>query len=116
MPSLASNTKKVGRVTIFTFKQGRKFISVCLELDIIKEGLNVVELNKEMLEAVMGHVESVCKGGLSDDLLNRPAPAAYWKKYWAFVDGLNKKRDRATKSKTQIGTINVLPIAELCAI
>lgn len=115
MQSLALNTKKTGRVTVFTFKQGRRYISVCLELDIVKEGVKAVELNKEMLEAVMGHVESVCKGRLSDDLLNRPAPAMYWKKYWVFVDGLNTKRTRVTRRKAQVGTVNILPIADLCA-
>lgn len=115
MQSLALNTKKTGRVTVFTFKQGRKYISVCLELDIVKEGMKAVELNKEMLEAVMGHVESICKGGLSDDLLNRPAPAMYWNKYWIFVDGLNRKHTNVTKRNTQVGTVNILPIADLCA-
>lgn len=103
------NTKKEGKVTIFTYKKGKKFISVCLELDIIKEGNEPNQLIQEMIEAVMGHVETVCLNNLDDALLNRPAPQKYWQAYEEFLESQQK-------SKNEFGFLNVLPLNELCRV
>lgn len=116
MTASIMNTKKKGRVTVFTFRRGKKFISVCLELDIVKEGINPEVLGRDMREAVEGHIEAVLRGKLSDDLLNRPAPAAYWKEYWAFVEGLRARPKRGVRIKAHAGTVNVLTIADLAAV
>ena len=103
------NTKKSGSVTVFTYKQGKGYLSVCLELDIVKEGSNFSEITQEMIESVIGHVQTVCKEGLSDGLLNRPAPAKYWKAYERFLDAQSGK-----ETKKKVGSLSILPIADLC--
>ncbi len=106
------NTKNKGTVRIFTYKQGSKFISVCLELDIVKEGNNILDLNKEMFESVVGHIKTVCKEKMDDKLLNRPAPQKYWDKY---QDYLLKLEDRKkTSVKIPLGGISTFGIPELC--
>lgn len=109
MRMIVQNTKRKGNVTIFGYKSGKKFISVCLELDIVKEGTKREELTREMFEAVTGHVETVCKAKLDDALLNRPAPEKYWQAYEKFLD--SQKKNKLPK---QAGSLNILPIADLC--
>ena len=46
--------KRKGNITIFGYKKWKKFISVCLELDIVKEGTKREVLTQEMIEAVKG--------------------------------------------------------------
>ncbi len=109
MRMLIQNTKRKGNITIFGYKSGKKFISVCLELDIVKEGTKREVLTQEMIEAVKGHVETVCKAKLDETLLNRPAPEKYWRAYEKFLDSQKK-----SKVPRQAGSLNVLPIADLC--
>lgn len=110
MRLIEKNTKKVGNITIFTYKKGKKYLSICLELDIIKEGDKLQTLNQEMIEAVIGHVETVCKGNLSDDLLNRPAPEKYWQAYDDFIKAQGGKQTKP------VGSFNRFPINELCHV
>lgn len=107
------NTKKRGIVTVFNYKEGLKYISVCLELDIVKEGKVLEELIREMKEAVEGHIKTVCKENLSDDLLNRQAPKRYWKKYEEFVSFLEERRNLPQK-RVESG-VNIFSIPALCA-
>ncbi len=44
MRLISKNTKKNGEITIFTYKEGSKYICVCLELDIVKEGNDLESL------------------------------------------------------------------------
>lgn len=113
----AGNTKKGGEVTVIFFKEKNTFISVCLELDIVKEGKGITTLRKQMEEAVLGYVETVCKGDFSDALLNRPAPKKYWDKYYGFLRSLEPKSGSRTvrPRADRVRTIDRLPIQELCA-
>lgn len=97
---MRKNTKKQGVVTIFTYKSGNKYTAVCLELDIIKENKDHNELLREMRESIVGYLKTVCKNNLSDDLLNRPAPKLYWKKYRAFLEALETKKQVQLREET----------------
>ena len=76
------NTKKRGVVEFLTYKEGKAFVGVCLTFDIVEEGTDPVALTRSLRDAAELHVETVIKNDLSDDLLNRYAPDAYWKKYF----------------------------------
>jgi predicted RNase H-like HicB family nuclease len=77
------NTKERGVMEFLAYKEGTSFVGVCLTLDIVEEGSDPVELMRSLKEAAELHVETVVKHNLSDDLLNRHAPAKYWKRYFA---------------------------------
>ncbi|MEK7620584.1 MAG: hypothetical protein AAB413_05100 [Patescibacteria group bacterium] len=111
MKLIVRNTKKSGQVRVFTFKKGKKYISVCLELDIVKEGSDPEELSREMMESVSGHIETVCKANLDDALLNRPAPDVYWKTYSKFLDDQKKSE---VKRKADYSSLSIFPIVDLC--
>jgi len=76
------NTKERGVFEFIVYPQGKRFIGVCLTLNIIEEGKDPRELLKSLEEAAFGHLEVVRKENLSDKLLNRPAPKKYWDKYF----------------------------------
>ena len=86
---------------------------MCLELDIVKEGIDPEELVAEMLESVAGHVETVCKKNLDDSLLNRAAPKKYWEAYQKFID--TQRKDELIR-KADYSSISVFPIADLCSV
>lgn len=109
--------KKTGQGYFFTYKDGNKYTSACLELDIIKEGKKREELSAEMLESVEGYVETICKEKLNvGKLLNRFAPEKYWKHYEQFLEMLEIKRKSERKAKEVVGMINVFAILELCCL
>ena len=116
---MKKNTKNFGSLTVFFFKEKAKFVSVCLELDIIKEGDNLDDVRKEMQESISGYIETVCKGNYSDDLLNRPAPKKYWDKYSEFLRFLKEKQKQkevAAKNTTRGIETSVMDMKELCAV
>lgn len=115
MKPFSSNTKKIGQFTVFTYQEKKKYISVCLELDIVKEGTDVEALNASMREAISGYVTTICKKHLSDELLNRHAPKEYWDKYFAFLSSQMKQQSVPAERKYST-SINVLPMRELCAV
>ncbi|HBF67507.1 MAG TPA: hypothetical protein DDW36_03730 [Candidatus Magasanikbacteria bacterium] len=104
---LLRNTKKQGEFTIFTYKEGVFFVSVCLELDIVKEGRNREKLAGQIMEAAVGHIKTVCSEKLDDSLLNRPAPKKYWNKYEQFLETLTKKQKA-------IGSLDRFDMKEAC--
>ncbi len=111
----ASNTKKAGSVRLFFFQEKKKFIGVCLELDIVKEGTELERLRSHLREAVEGYVEVVCKERLPDELLNRPAPKKYWDRYASFVSSLEATGRQTSHPRVhQLRTLDVLPLRELC--
>ncbi len=115
MKKLLKNTKNKGEVTIFTYKEGGVFVSVCLELDLLKEGKDLADLKIEMLDSVMGYVETVCKENLPDESLNRPAPKKYWTKYYAFLNRLEEKKQMESPARQkQSAAIDLISIPDLC--
>lgn len=110
---LMRNSKDLGTVTIFTYQQGKKFISVCLELDIVKKGSDKEEINREISESIVGYVKTIVKEGLGDQLLNRPAEKKYWDKYDEFLATL-KQRSKV-RSKV-LGSINRWEISTMATL
>ena len=76
------NTKKRGVFEFLVYPDGKRFVGVCLTLNIIEEGERPKELLKSLEEAAFGHLKVVRKENLSDKLLNRPALKKYWDKYY----------------------------------
>lgn len=86
------NTKKSGQVRYLIFQEADGgFCAVCLDFDIIEWGTDENELTKSIKEAASSYLQGVIKSNLPDELLNRPAPAQYWK----MLD--NKTRHEASK-------------------
>lgn len=74
------------------YKEGESYVGVCLTFDIVEEGADPVELMKSIKEAAELHLEAVIKNDLSDDLLNRYAPAEYWEKYFQAAKDIERPR------------------------
>ncbi|MCX6809764.1 MAG: hypothetical protein NTZ65_03410 [Candidatus Berkelbacteria bacterium] len=69
------NTKRQGQFRFVIYRRARdkNYTGVCLDLDIVEEGKDPVALRKSLEEAARGLLETVCRGNLSDKLLNQPA-------------------------------------------
>ncbi len=76
------NTKKRGVFEFLVYPDEKRFVGVCLTLNIIEEGESPKELLENLEEAAFGHLEVVRKENLSNKLLNRPALKKYWDKYY----------------------------------
>jgi hypothetical protein len=106
---MTKNTKKKGQATVFIYREGKKFIGVCLELCIVEENKNLNVLRHNMREAVEGYVEAVIKNGLSEDLLNRPAPKEYWNRFLNYL----KQESERIKFKKSIQKPNYSEVVTL---
>ncbi len=72
------------------YKEGDRFVAVCLTFDLVEEGSDPVELMHSIKEAAELHIETVIKNDMPEDLLNRYAPEAYWEKYFKAAKALDK--------------------------
>lgn len=79
------NTYRQGSVTLFIFPENKKFVGVCLELDIVEEADNLESVRENLLDAVKTHVGAVIGNRLSEKFLNRPAPKEYWDKFFSYL-------------------------------
>ena len=68
------NTYKQGKLQYLFYKQGKKYVGICLDLNIYEEGSNFEDVLNTVTKMSQDHVEYVIKNKLSEDLLNRPAP------------------------------------------
>lgn len=98
------NTKTQGLYEFFVYPEQGKFVGVCLTLDIVEEGENLQDVFNSLLKAAHGHVEMVIKSNLNDNLLNRPAPQAYWNKLQEF-----KKQKTLAEEKQKENIVSKLP-------
>ncbi|MFH1046736.1 MAG: hypothetical protein V1738_00370 [Patescibacteria group bacterium] len=83
------NTKQLGMVTFFIYPHKSGYQGVCLELNIIEEGKDKDRVIELLDEHARSYIEYICKSGHSDDLLNRPAPKIYWKRFEKYVAKLS---------------------------
>ncbi|MEK7211873.1 MAG: hypothetical protein AAB731_04530 [Patescibacteria group bacterium] len=97
-----SNTKRGGLVRFFIFKEGKKYIGLCLDLDIVEENVSLEALKASLSEAAVGYVETVINGDMSDRLLNKAIPKSYLRKYQAYLRCL----ERETFNKQSCPTFN----------
>ncbi len=73
------NTKQDCQFTLFIYRERKRYIGVCLELDIVDNGNDLAELTDRMKKSVESYVRRVCWNDSFDAaLLNRPAPKKYW--------------------------------------
>ena len=93
------NTKEKGVFKFVIYPEGRRFIGVCLTLNIIEESKNPHQLLENLKEAAFGHLEVVRKENLDDALLNRHAPKEYWEKYYSV------SKNRTDKLLKEVGKI-----------
>ncbi len=98
------NTKKKGVFYFILTKEGRDFIAVCLNLNIIEYGKNPEELKKSIQEAAFSHLEAVRDHDLSDEYLNVMAPKKYWTVYRKGLD-IAQSIEKQLESKKSIPAI-----------
>ena len=85
------NTKERGKLEFVIYPEGKRYIGVCLTLNIVEEGIDPGKLIESIKEAVFGHVFLVIKENLSDDLLNNPAADEYWERYFKALEAKDKQ-------------------------
>lgn len=75
-----NNTYESGRVTFIIFKDKKidKFIGVCLEFDLEAEAETSSEAQTIIQDYARLWLENVRENKLSEELLNKSAPAEYW--------------------------------------
>lgn len=86
------NTKKEGLIEFVIFEEKGRYVGVCLTFDIIEEGTDFLQLKGSLEKAALLHLDCVIDKNLSDDLLNRHAPAEYWKIYDDSIKAYRKKQ------------------------
>lgn len=79
------NTAVQGSATIFIYKSAKKYIGVCLELDLVDDGDTREEVAERMKQNVVSYVAYIRKRHFDKALLNRPAPKKYWKKFFQYL-------------------------------
>ena len=73
------NTKNKGSLEFYVYKEkSGDYCAICLTLNLIEWGKDPKKLMNSINEAAISHIVGVIKKGLSDELLNRPAPDKYW--------------------------------------
>ena len=74
------NTKRSGAVNFIIYKDIKDslYTAVCLDFDIVEQGINPELLRKSIEDAAKMHVETVINMNLNENLLNRKAPKVYW--------------------------------------
>lgn len=75
------NTYKKGYVRGLVYKEGKKYVGVCLELDLVIHGDNLFTTGECLTKMVKGYLENAVKNKLPESVLNRPAPDKYWAKF-----------------------------------
>lgn len=110
------NTKKGGVVRILIYPEKGKYIAVCLDFDIIKEGKNIVELRKEIQESIRGYIKNIVKNKLDDKLLNRLADKKYWEKYNQYLRLIKSKNEASVKVPISIrrASLYAFPLNKVC--
>lgn len=99
------NTKKSGVLHFLIYKEENDYVGVCLNLDIVEYGRDPELLTESIEEAARSHIGAVIKHNLSDDLLNKPAEAKYWKKLKQLQPSkLTKKPTKSTRA-SHLGSI-----------
>lgn len=86
------NTKHGGTIRFFIYKEGKKYVGVCLDLDIVEEGKDIEKLKESLGEAARGYVETIIKEEMNESLLNQHAPKKYWEKYRSYLKYLEKEK------------------------
>jgi len=90
------NTKRKGFIDFLIIKKEDGYLGVCLTFNIVQEGKDPVAITSSLREAAKLHLETVIEKDLPDTLLNRSAPAKYWKLYEKARQTAMTSRQRAS--------------------
>lgn len=107
------NSYKKGIVTLFVYPENKKFVGVCLELDIVEEGDNLEQVKESLLDAVKTHVKAVTKNKLSEGLLNRPAPKEYWDRFFNYIRSIERMKMNTAQHEDKPVLVSRLPFGAL---
>lgn len=99
-------------LTIFLYAKGKKYIGVCLELDIIDEDIDLDVLKNRMRERVESYVTYVSEKKKNVNLLNRPAPKEYWEEFFKYLQSLQDRKGR-THSSPKEASVESFPLLSL---
>lgn len=94
---LFNNTRSVGRVTVLVMPEGKEFVGVCLEFDLVVKEKTHEKAKKQIGDYVDAWLDNAIKNNLPNEVLNRPAPKKYWVAYERFLE--NQKEKVAAREK-----------------
>ncbi len=97
-----NNTYKRGNARVLVYKEGSKYVGVCLEFDLVIYGKKLAETVTCIKEMVEGYLANAKENNLPVDVLNRPAPKKYWNKYNEFL----KLEQRRLSTTTLSSAVN----------
>jgi len=66
------------------FAENDRFFGVCLDFNIIVDGLASKDVEEKVIKISYDHLNTVRKNNLDDSLLNRHASKEYWDMYEKF--------------------------------
>lgn len=98
------NTKNNGILHFITYKEGRKYVAVCLNLNIIIKGNDFEEVKIDVEELASAYLNEIRYERGNDALLNKRAPSKYFEKLKEIkeavcVVGLNGKTTKKDMDK-----------------
>jgi hypothetical protein len=103
--------------TVFVYRTGKRYVGVCLELDLIDNGTDPEELEERMKKSVESYVRHVCANDRFDSsFLDRPAPKKYWDIFYRHVATLKKDAvpsRRATASEFFLSRQNLRSVCSV---
>ena len=88
------NTKQQGLLRFFIYfdKKDNEYVGFCIDLGIIKCCSNPYHIERDLVEAAQGYVETVCEQKLPDNLLNQSPPREYLDIFESFVRTITCKQ------------------------
>ena len=114
--TITNNTYKRGVLRFLIFKQGRRYVGVCLDLDLVEEADSFKKAENVIFKLAKFHVETVVKKDLGEKFLNRPAPDKYWKKLDSVRKNIlasNKRTPASNQLKQETFNIMSVPMGAL---
>lgn len=105
--NMFGNSKNEGTLTFFAYYDGKEdeWIGVCMEMDIVKVGKTLKEVQENLMGAVLSVLDLVAAGKLSVDVLNKPAEQEYWDIFVGITE--RPKKTKKKKMKVHPAVINV---------
>ncbi len=73
------NTKQRGIYRFIAFRENDSYIAVCLDLNIVERGEDLIELKRSIEENAHAYISMVRSQNLPDSFLNQSAPKKYFK-------------------------------------
>ena len=97
-------------VRIIVFKEKGLFWAINLDMNVHGSGETIEEVKKDIENATIGHIKTVCDNNLDSELLFRPAEQKYWDMYNEHLEEAKMKSARRVLKKVKVAFD--LPILE----